>query len=428
MISNIGLFALFIGFISAVSLPLGSIIGLSARPNAKITSAFMAFGGGALLFALTIEIVAHSFSKVCFWPLAFGCVIGGIFYELLNQGLNSIGAFFRKGATVIRQLTRVKMKKAEDILKHLSRVPILQSMPPGDIVKLVPLVEERIFDENAVIFEEGSLPEAFYIIDSGAVEIVKDGKPIARGVQGETFGEMGLLTNKLRIASAVAREKTKLFQIAKKDFNELLKVSSELRNAVEALLIKRGTDLSKRFVISEQTAKKWEGQAISSLKSRDFVPTTFEVNQAAHTQGTAAMGIWLGILLDGIPESLVIGLAITKGMVVPWALIVGVFLSNFPEAMSSSAVMRNQKYSKTKILLMWSSITVITAIGAFIGNIFLQEFPVSRVAIIEGIAAGAMLTMIAETVLPEAFEQGGAVVGLSTLAGFLTALFVKYIS
>lgn len=419
---------MFIGFISAVSLPLGSIIGLSVRPNAKITSAFMAFGGGALLFALTIELVGRSFSAVHFWPLALGCIIGGIFYELLNHGLNFIGAFFRKGATVIHQLTRVKMRKAKEILAHLSRVPILQSMPPQDIAKLVPLVEERILDENTVIFEEGATPKAFYIIDSGAVEIIKDGKPIAKGGRGETFGEMAVLTNKLRIASAVTREKTKLFQIAKKDFNKLLKVSPELRNALKALLIKRASDLSKNSIISEQTTKEWKNQAFSSLKSRDFVPTTFEINQAVHTHGKAAMGIWLGILLDGIPESLVIGLAITKSRVVPWALIAGVFLANFPEAMSSSMVMRNQKYSRTKILLMWTSITIITAIGAFVGNVFLQEFSVSKVVVIEGIAAGAMLTMIAETMLPEAFEQGGAVVGLSTLAGFLTALFVKSIS
>jgi CRP-like cAMP-binding protein len=425
---SIGLIVLLAGFISAVSLPIGSIVGLSAKPKARINSAFMAFGAGALLFALTIEIVAHSFHLVGFWPLALGCVIGGILYELLNHGLDFMGAFFRKSATVIRQLTRLKIKKAERVLKHLSRVDILQSMPPEDIAKLVPLVEERVLEENTIIFKENSPAEAVYIIDSGAVEIVKDGKPIARGGPGDTFGEMALLTNVPRIASAVTRERTKIFQISKKDFNDLLRVSPKLKKAVEELLIKRGAELSRRSTVSGQIAKKWREQALSALKSQDFAPTTLEISQAAQAHGAAGMGIWLGNLLDAIPESLVIGLAASREMAIPWTLVAGVFLANVPEALSSSVVMRNQKYSGTKILLMWSFITIMMTAGALAGNMFLQNLHAAGIAMLEGMVVGAMLTMIAETMLPEAFEQGGAVVGLSTLAGFLTALFVKSIS
>ena len=80
------------------------------------------------------------------------------------------------------------------------------------------------------------------------------------------------------------------------------------------------------------------------------------------------------------------------------------------------------------ILLMWGSITFITALGALLGNAFFGRFHHSFLAGIEGAAAGAMLTMIAETMLPEAYEQGGTIVGLATLAGFLAALFVKSLS
>ena len=82
-----------------------------------------------------------------------------------------------------------------------------------------------------------------------------------------------------------------------------------------------------------------------------------------------------------------------------------------------------------KILLMWTSICIFTGIGAMTGAlIFPSDLTGSHlywVAILEGMAAGAMLTMIAETMLPEAFEQGGAIVGLSTLMGFLVSLFIK---
>ncbi|MEA2062623.1 MAG: cyclic nucleotide-binding domain-containing protein, partial [Gemmatimonadota bacterium] len=188
------LLACFIGFISAVSLPIGSVIGLASRPNAKITSALMAFGGGALLFALTIEIVAHSFELVGFGSLALGCVIGGLLYELMNQGLNPKGAFFRKASTVVQQLTKRKRKRAESIFKHLLSVSILQNIDPEEIAKLVPHVSEVSLEKGAFIFKEGMRADALYLIESGTIEIILKGEPIAKLGPGDAFGEMGLLT------------------------------------------------------------------------------------------------------------------------------------------------------------------------------------------------------------------------------------------
>jgi len=75
--------------------------------------------------------------------------------------------------------------------------------------------------------------------------------------------------------------------------------------------------------------------------------------------------------------------------------------------------------------VMWASLMIITGIGAYLGNIFFFGAPQFLFVIIQGIAAGAMLTMIAETMLPEAFHKGGAITGFSTLLGFLAALFFK---
>jgi len=74
---------------------------------------------------------------------------------------------------------------------------------------------------------------------------------------------------------------------------------------------------------------------------------------------------------------------------------------------------------------MWPSLMVLTGIGAALGNIFFVGASMTAVALIQGLAAGAMLTMIAETMLPEAYTKGGSVIGLATLAGFLTAIFFK---
>lgn len=154
-----------------------------------------------------------------------------------------------------------------------------------------------------------------------------------------------------------------------------------------------------------------------------------------HNNAHAAIMIWLGILIDAVPESVVLGiLASTSSEGSLLTFVIGVFLANLPEAMSSSSTMAACGISKTRIMIMWSSIVVLTAIGACIGSIMFppgsQEEESSQYAIaaIEGLAGGAMLAMISNTALPEAFEQGGDVVGLSTVCGFLTALFVSVAS
>ena len=74
---------------------------------------------------------------------------------------------------------------------------------------------------------------------------------------------------------------------------------------------------------------------------------------------------------------------------------------------------------------MWASLMILTGFGAYLGNIFFVDAPGFLFAIVQGIAAGAMLTMIAETMLPEAYHKGGTITGFSTLLGFLAALFFK---
>jgi zinc transporter ZupT len=87
--------------------------------------------------------------------------------------------------------------------------------------------------------------------------------------------------------------------------------------------------------------------------------------------------------------------------------------------------MRKQKMSNLKIMGMWTSIMVVAGISAFMGNVFFSNVSPVTFAIVDGMAAGAMLTMIAETMLPEAFHIGGSVTGLSALAGFLATLLFK---
>eukprot|EP00747_Dinoflagellata_sp_TGD_P030116 gnl/TRDRNA2_/TRDRNA2_134404_c3_seq1.p1 gnl/TRDRNA2_/TRDRNA2_134404_c3~~gnl/TRDRNA2_/TRDRNA2_134404_c3_seq1.p1 ORF type:complete len:357 (-),score=68.73 gnl/TRDRNA2_/TRDRNA2_134404_c3_seq1:45-1064(-) len=167
----------------------------------------------------------------------------------------------------------------------------------------------------------------------------------------------------------------------------------------------------------------------AAASAGDHDPGEHDAHGGAHGVKAAIM-IWLGILIDGVPESLVMGILVnTAEGGTLMTFVCGVFLANFPEAMSSAGIMCAHGMRKWVIMCMWSSICLLTGIGASVGA---AAFPTKGdptmqkvIAGIEGLCGGAMLCMIANTVLPEAFEQGGNVVGLSTLLGFLVAISVS---
>jgi zinc transporter ZupT len=182
--------------------------------------------------------------------------------------------------------------------------------------------------------------------------------------------------------------------------------------------------LVHRHHMDETDTLRWMRRAMHNIDAGRPIPAAADIRREISENKAAPLAIWLGITLDGIPESLVIGASMIDHAV-ELSLIVGLFLSNYPEALSSSIGMRKQGLSKIRIFNMWTSIMLLTGIGAALGSILFTSASASSHALIQGVAAGAMLTMIAETMLPEAYFKGGSVVGLSTLFGFLVAIFSK---
>ena len=298
------LWSFLIGALVTISLPLGALTGLAFKPNAKTTASLTAFGGGALLAALSVELIAPTVEEIighmsspthmaqdkhhaieAMAALVFGCVLGGFLFYSLDEFINSKGGFLRKAGTTITH--------------------ILQKHP----------------DKHIHV----------------------------------------------------------------KDVNQAIKTETQEKHG-------------------------------------------------------ASLAIWLGLLIDGIPESFVIGagfLALLSaklsagiepafGEVLPYTLIAGLFLSNFPEALSASLGMKKGGMSVAKIMMMWMSLVLIIALGSLGGYYIGSSIPHIVEIGIEGLAAGAMLTMIAQTMIPEAVHLGGtSVVGLSTLAGYLSAVVFK---
>ena len=279
----------------------------------------MAFGAGALLFALTIELFGHvphhkeSHGYGAAAAVILGAVAGGLLFDLLNQLLNNRGAFIRRLGNARKFVLNIKIQRLHGLIGHLHASPLFRDIPPKSLAKLGKRLYREEFAAGTTVFRQGDAGNAMYFLISGEAEVIRHregdrDKELADLKAGDVFGEMALLNDAPRNAEVRARSALRVYKILRQDFEEIIRKDA-------------------------------------------------------------------------------------------------------------------------RILMMWGSITLITGVGAFLGATLIPQNPEGimfyAVLGIEGLAAGAMLTVIAETMLPEAFEHGGAIVGFSTLLGFLSALMVK---
>lgn len=146
------------------------------------------------------------------------------------------------------------------------------------------------------------------------------------------------------------------------------------------------------------------------------------VKQEDHGSGTA---IFLGTLLDGIPESLILGMDLATGGAVNLAFLMAVFVSNLPEGIAGTRAMISSGNSSTKVLSMWAGLVIACALSAAFGFAFVQWLPAADGRYARAFAAGAVLTMLADVMMPEAFKHGGKIAGLLATLGFLVAAILS---
>ncbi len=130
----------------------------------------------------------------------------------------------------------------------------------------------------------------------------------------------------------------------------------------------------------------------------------------------------LAIILDGIPESIVIGLGILEGGTVSIAMLTAIFISNLPEAIAGSVGMKAGGVSRGKIISLWSVIALVCAVASAAGFVLFGNVPTHWIAFVQAFAGGAILMMLANSMMPEAFEHGGKLAGVFTVLGFCTSV------
>lgn len=448
------IWAVVLGAISAVSLPLGSLVGIYGNPRPYIVSSLAAFGAGALIAALSVELVAptlfeleaaeggtgHGAPLSNFFALTLGAALGGIVFTLMDRLLSMRGGFLRHTASTISYLTTQRRKRELAILEDLAAFPLLKDLPPEHINRLVKMVQPEHYQPGDVIAEEGEpCNRLVFVIEGTVVARSKDGLQ-TRFEDGSVIGVLSLASGRPYPATGTAETAIKAYAISKADFEHLKQLSPVFADAIKELTNQRLQLAEKLVAELDASALEWLKESRQALMTSAQLPDELDWRKAREEHKGAPLAIWLGILLDGIPESFVVGaglLIMLQGKlseihslafvdVVPYTLIAGLFLSNFPEALASSANMRSQGFSKTRVFLLWFSLLVITALGAGAGFLLADSLSHTWVVFAEGLAAGAMLTMIAAAMIPEAVHMGKAsVVGLSTLIGFLAAISFK---
>lgn len=598
--------AFFLGIISAFSLLFGAVASFYWRPGDRVVAFLMALGGGALLAALTLDLVGEALKRGNLTSLCFGCFLGGVLFILLDIVVSDYGGFKRKAATTIYYVRGKKHSQYRQILTGIERTDIFRHLQSKHFKQLSASITSRDFKKGEIIYHPGDPAELLHVALSGEVRLFYRERE-ARSSQdvsaNQVFGLHAFLTGAPHVAGAAVLSDTTVLQIPRDAFNALLLNSATLQQvmhrwlreptlidylhnehrmsidqadlwldgAVQSLMnrgyipaalsprremtrfcqlaesvgrtplfsalpedelkdvagcltyslyeegqtifhqgdpsdrmyvlcegeislidsehahgqpeklrpadafgclsflsgakhtfsaiatrdsavwvIRRGeffkllrhaqllkknvihlmqsheySDyLESRGMLDSDKAEKFVQESLKTLEIGQTPPTVFSLINSHRGHQGAAMAIWLGILLDGIPESLVIGSSMIHSQV-SLSLLAGLFIANFPESLSSSIGMRQQGFSAVRIVLMWGSIVLITGIGAALGNIYFTEAEPFMFTMVEGIAAGAMLTMIAQTMLPEAYFKGGSIVGFATLLGFLAAIASK---
>lgn len=453
-----------LGAVSASALVVGALLGIYAKPTQKVVAAVMAFGSGALIAALALELASEAHEKGGFIALAVGFLMGGVIYWSLNHVIESKGGFLRKRSTRRRFILRHKEKQAMPPPEEPNERQFLRHLPRPLAARLANHVQARHYEPGDFIFKAGDRGDALFVINQGEVKLVGGtstaaeaavdgalsqawrevfGHTLAERVlvvpmdeasrsqedltarrfgPGETLGEIALLTGRARLCSAVAETPVDTLRLDRKALQQMVESSPRLALAVSRILAQRLGLAGQHEVELEAQVAHWH-----EASSHDLSTVTAAEEQALHDAHKASpgapMAIFLGALLDGIPESLVIGAELVASAAFNPTFVAAVFMSNLPEAMSSAAGMRQAGFTTRRIMGLWIGLTVASAVASFLGNILLTESSPTLVAVVDAVAGGGILAMLASTMMPEAFEQGGPSVSLSTIAGFLAAFF-----
>lgn len=183
-------------------------------------------------------------------------------------------------------------------------------------------------------------------------------------------------------------------------------------------------------ILDKKSAATITSRSNSGNNSTSSSSATIRNRKRSHGEnaggGKSASGLSLlvGSVMDNIPENMALGISLVTGGGVNIVLVVAIFISNFPEGLASTEGMKANGRSKRYILALWFIAVIVGTISTAIGFAVLSKASPFVISVAISFAAGAILVMLAESMIPEAFEEGGSRIGLAAMSGFAIAFIL----
>lgn len=417
--------ALFQGLLGASSLVIGAILGICWKPDRVVTAAIMAFGSGTLLAAVAFDITEPVYREAGFWPVLVGFLLGGTLFTAIISYIDDQGGFIRHPSSSRRFFYHHRQEETSEVLDQISHVEMLHSLSPSEVQAMIPLLRPLSADPGTMLCREGDPGDAMFMIVEGEADIYKGPQLMAMLGPGEMFGEMALLTGEERSASVVARTPMQLYELDKIDFDVMLTRSPHLASGLSRILARRLRETTQSTARARSKSDDhWRQKVLDSVEI-DFPLSEQQIQQIA--KSSTPVAILVGTLLDNIPEALVIGFHAGSGQL-SGSFLMAVFISNIPEALSSSVGMKQAGTSAGRILALWLGAVILSGLSAMAGSLLVNFANNWVLGTAQAFAGGAILSMLSSTMMPEAYELGGGTVTYSTIAGFLVGFWVVSLS
>jgi CRP-like cAMP-binding protein len=426
--------ASLLGFGTTSSSMLGVAIGLYLPFSKRPLACLLAFAAGSLISALAIELAYEGaqslhhqgFNTHAAWAfVSAGFAAGAIIYYSTSLFLEKKGAAVRYVTQFREYALARKQADANERIKLLATCDLMRHLPAEQIEQILPCIHAHHLDQAEILFKAGDAGDALYIVARGKVEVLtgglngaESGGAIAQLGQGHAFGEMSLLSGGSRTATIRALEDTDLLKIGKDDFDRLVATDRQLADAVKRISHQRAI---RNLSAGGTDAALWAKVASGSLDHLNRHETGKMRTEAANGAG---MAIVLGNILDTIPGCLVIGAKFTAIGNLSLTLMLGMFLGGIPEAAASASMLTKAGYRPGAIFGLWSTVLVAGVVAAAAGKAFIGSSEALTAIFAQALAGGAVLALVAHAMIPVALEEGGSLVVLPTVAGFLFALYL----
>ncbi|HTR57542.1 MAG TPA: cyclic nucleotide-binding domain-containing protein [Casimicrobiaceae bacterium] len=419
-----------VGLFTTSAVMIGTTLGLYGNLSKKMLAVMLAFAAGMLISSLGLELAYEGarelhnrgLAKELAWAfISGGFATGAIIYYIASRFLDRHGA-------AVRSPTRFReyvLERQQEHVQLLGKCDLLRHLPAEGIQDLLTYVRPRQLGAGEILFRAGDPGDALYIVARGRVAVLQapqgatsGEREIAQLGEGKAFGEMALLSGAPRSATVRAVTDAELLQIDKDDFEQLLATDHQLAAGLRRLSHERAIN---NLTASGSDRALWTKIATSSLDHPGRRQADEILSKAGHGAGLA---IILGDLLDTIPGLVVVGAKFTSLATLSVPVMLGIFLGGIPESAASAALLRKAGFRPRSIYAFWSITLIAGTLSAVAGKVFIGSSDSLLAVFAEAMAGGSLLALVSHAMIPEALDQGGSLVVLPTVAGFLAALYL----